>query len=80
MKITIKNSIIQDFPCLMKNNLGQILLVIKTHGFLDPIHFYTRTIIANLDNSFVNVGSSVSKEGVDDLHFLPKGYKVTIEN
>lgn len=77
MTIRIDNDLEKEFPCLMKNNIGQILLVQITRKPESP---YQTTVIANTDGSFFDVGETLGKTALNDLHFLPKGYKVTIEN
>jgi len=75
MKVEIKTNEVLDLPCLMKNNMNQIVLV-TTDGEKNFV-----TVIANTDGSNSDVGKTWESDFRRSNYLpLPAGYQVTITN
>lgn len=75
MTVEIKTNEVKNLPCLMKNNMGQIVLATK----YDDLKFVT--VLANTDGSKCDVGKTWETKLLPTEYFpLPSGYQVTITN
>lgn len=75
MTVEIKTNEVLEIPCLMKNNMNQIVLVTKA----DDKKMVT--VLANIDGSAADVGKTWESEvRAQDYYPLPAGYQITITN
>ena len=77
MKVQIQTNEVKTFPCLMKNQFGQIALVTQ-HNDKKFV-----TVLANTDNEYSYLGCFETYESdVKPCDYSPRpaGYELTIRN
>lgn len=81
MKVKLNKNTQIEFPCLMKTDLGQIVLVRPDDFIINPSTEYSCSVVYDETNeSNVFIGTNWVVSDISKYTFLPKGYKITIKN